>query len=731
MVACNGGGGGSTSSETANPDNGGNNQFNDPGNDQFNVPGGNNNPPPAVDVVETESMQITVEFDGEEAPLLYNYQEFLLGGKENVSVKIECASCQKLVVHKIEDFRIDGFGLYPTATEGENARVIEKINNEPLVWNEPINFGKSNFTVYGVYENEVRGHISYLRLNKNAEFVQPDNQVTCTSDQFNNRTINKHSNDGEGECLGVGSFNGNGYLDKEESLFHLVYFGTDPDNPQKEFVGYRLIDLKNNHHGAILQTPTDNAVINLYKNDMVIENNLSLKTGELGQHFYKDYPLPSLTRLDNGSLAVAFTHEKNKGEVNEVNRQLKVALYSLNTHLWDPVINNAAIEDRANIKKLKFSKRFLDGNVNDVLYLLHDDGSFYEIKFSENNWSSRELTLPEGFIPIDFDVDSNGAVTKFIFIKSVFVPVVIDGEAQLKEDRDIYFGKFNLDNQSQIDIQEVESCSGDGHVANLKQKNNEPISLHGPEIKIGINGAAYFKVQDKPNEWNTNLNTGQEHNIRTFFCLEDLETPSVNGEGFFDFKHLYHDALGKPIGGDVDFVIGNKNGEEYLDAFGKYWYKPYFSPVATHKHGLFTSHSDMYSTMPYLADGNNTAEPLKLDGFIGDPNYIFGHLQLYNNDENNIFMLFQNIKAVALNEGEEPDVSVCYQVPDLDMDGLNSFKETSSSLSDLNFNDLDLDSDNDGLQDYFELFLGLNPTKSDSDDDGQSDLDKAQQICSQ
>ena len=63
-------GAGSSSSETADPDNGGNNQFNDPGNDQFNDPGGNNNPPPAVDEVDTESMQITVEFDGEESTTL-------------------------------------------------------------------------------------------------------------------------------------------------------------------------------------------------------------------------------------------------------------------------------------------------------------------------------------------------------------------------------------------------------------------------------------------------------------------------------------------------------------------------------------------------------------------------------------------------------------------------------------------------------------------------------------
>ena len=50
-------------------------------------------------------------------------------------------------------------------------------------------------------------------------------------------------------------------------------------------------------------------------------------------------------------------------------------------------------------------------------------------------------------------------------------------------------------------------------------------------------------------------------------------------------------------------------------------------------------------------------------------------------------------------------------------------------MSKLDEEDDDLDSDNDGLQDYFEIFLGLNPTIADTDNDGENDSVEAINIC--
>ena len=49
--------------------------------------------------VVVESLNIKVQYDGDEAPLLYNYQEFKLGGKTNVSIQVDCPNCQKLIVN--------------------------------------------------------------------------------------------------------------------------------------------------------------------------------------------------------------------------------------------------------------------------------------------------------------------------------------------------------------------------------------------------------------------------------------------------------------------------------------------------------------------------------------------------------------------------------------------------------------------------------------------------------
>ena len=266
MVACNGGGGGSTSSETANPDNGGNNQFNDPGNDQFNVPGGNNNPPPAVDEVETESMQITVGFDGTEYPILYNYQELSLQGKD-VTLKVSCGDCERLVINRNEPAWSE---LYPRAIQTSMHASRNKVGEIPATFEEIINNNATyRYTVFSVDENGNRGKVYYFKLDLQSGYQDPFTALACGGFDFDT-PVPELNITTESECLNEGSYNGAGYLDGDEGLFHLVYFEPDSDNPGKDRVSYRFVDLKNHADGGQLHIPDGDKITRLYKKDMTI-----------------------------------------------------------------------------------------------------------------------------------------------------------------------------------------------------------------------------------------------------------------------------------------------------------------------------------------------------------------------------------------------------------------------------------------------------------------------------
>ena len=701
MVACNGVGGGS-SSEATNTDNGENNQFNDPG--------GNNNPPPAVDEVETESMQITVEFDGTEYPILYNYQELSLQGKD-VTLKVSCGDCERLVINRNEPAWSE---LYPRAIQTSMHASRNKVGEIPATFVEIINNNATyRYTVFSVDENGNRGKVYYFKLDLQSGYQEPSTALACGGFDFGT-PVPELNITTESECLNEGSYNGAGYLDGDEGLFHLVYFEPDSDNPGKERVSYRFVDLKNHADGGQLHIPDGDKITRLYKKDMTIERNLQLRStnqfGDLDQTPYKTYPLPSITRLENGNLTVAFAS----------GNQFTLNIYEYNElmGLW----NMKSPVDVTDIKKILFSKKKDGDNTVDVLYALKNDGGMYQATRGENVWVFAPLTYEPGFFANDFDVDFREGVTKFLFTKNV---------NNGAEHEVVYLGHLSAVDSDNLVVEEVQGCTDQANDNSYLEIPD--VNLYDPRVAIGEGGRAYFTVNTWENKWEVDSKGFEETSSKTYQCRENLESNNIANQDHF----INSDQWGgieslAPRGVDSDLLIYGEGEQETLLQLGK---MKYTGRHATPKFEW----TGKYSKDTYPDLGLSTPHQ-NFKGFFNNKNfketeYNVGNIQILGFEYEAIYLSqFLKVTGPAPHGSinvDSPNVAVCYTVSDADGDGINSFRSKEYGISDFDFNDADLDSDNDGLQDYFELFLRLNPTKSDSDDDGTTDLQAAQQLCSE
>jgi len=641
-----------------------------------------------------DNLSSIVNIDGSAVPVLFNYQEFPANGK-TVSISVQCSDCSKVVVNKSEIF--GDIDFYPPAKENLFSDTTNQVGDDDIEYTSgPVTIGENNFTVTGYDDNGDIKYINYFKIDMGTAYVEPQG-VSCTAADLDNHEISRLNEEARGRCFGEGTYNGVGMIEENEATLHVVYFAPDTENVGKESVVYEIIDLKNNQDHTVLHVPNNTNVESLHTVQMKVESNLELGA-QTESNPFRDFPSPSLIRSESGDIFVSFA----SGTTKSLN------IYSFNSmaQMWMP----EGISSLNDIEKVKFIKKIEGVTKYDVLYVLKDDGSFYEFIYEFMSWSSTQITFSNpAFSPKDFDVDFNNNETKFVFT---------DG------DRDLYQGIINSSDDKKIDILEISTCgSGTNEIDVATSRYN-----YDPLIRISDDGEAYIlsKAKDSElltgtsNEWTT-TNMGSEGSVETIFCKEDLSSPNTSASGFYGYEHMYHNTNGNYIGVDSDLVLFERDGQTVFYANGKSRTRSAITGTTPYDSYEWTNEEGVY-LLPWI-NGE-----MQLDGF-SESQYNLGHMQLLKGKTTELLSLFQFLKLDNSTVAESPDVSVCYLVPDIDSDGVNAFKENYYGLNDLDEEDEDLDSDNDGLQDYFEIFLGLNPTITDSDNDGENDSVEAINIC--
>lgn len=708
IFSCTGGGGGG---DTTTPSSGGNNGGENPSGGGSN--GEASAPQPALNQRAMNAWVVELDDQGAETssyPLLYNYQEFDLSA-DSVKIKIECSECDT-VAHAKTDVDL-GVEYYPRINSTFN--MPENLDNDSFIPTFFMGSDEKNYiTINGYSADGSIVNILYLKVSNFSDSnsrVEPPEKVTCNQAMFDNHSsLARNSNYMKGECFdGSDSYNASGFLDKDESLFHIVRFDADPDNPGKELIKHTIVDLKN-FEMSIANIDDYYNLLNsgskppLKKFEFIVDNNLDLGGGVL-----KSYPIPQITRI-GGSLFIA--------SAVGVNKQLNIYRFDDMTTSWISTNPGDAI---VNIKKLKFSVRVDIGSKTNVLYFtkteLDSSVSFNEYSFNEAGpISSQAYTFTTPISLYDFSVDFNGdaGITKFIFIddQGVNKPVYLAS----------YNESFNLTNFN------ISSCKNGNDTINFSDFDAATAFYH-PRIKVAPDGRSWFKVDIR--ELNTtNLSTiYNSSNIPlSIICKERilLNNESFEANGFADTFEFQFDIgvsnieLSRSLDGDllVSSVI------EDTEIMGFVYTDYIFSLVGGFRFnkGLFGKPLDISVissgyNFPFTFPTGSLLSNLGLESrdHVAD-------ITLYDGGKYNIVAL-SNPYNKEFNELK----SVCFSYSNKNLSDFNTFLDRYLGINDQDQNNYD--HDGDGVDDFMEYYLGLNPSMADSDGDGTPDATEADNFC--
>lgn len=717
LISCTGSGGGGESSGGDSSGNSGAGGSDSGGNDSGGNDPGVNNPASTNYNTNLNSriMNLWVQEVNasdevvNEYPLLFNYQEFNLS-ENSIKIKAQCDTCTQFSNSFIAT---GGNEFYP---------IIDDMFNPPqalaagqLISGFSMTSGESYYVTINGYDATGKiVAISYLKITNHADSnskVESPQGVTC-----NNNMVNTHSEFTRtlkymvGECLNGEKYNVSGYLEEDESIFHMVYFENDPNNSGKERIMHTMVDLKNfdlsgvdisNIYSSlgVTQKPS------LKKNHLVVADNLDLGAGDLNS-----YPVPQIYR-DESKLIIA--------SATGGARELK--FYSLDgfTASW----TDGGVGGINSVKKLKFSKRFDNASATVVLYYLKDDGSFYEYEFMGGMpMMSQVYTFTTNISVYDFDVNYNSTsqTTKFIFI-----------EDQDINNKPIYLAKynqsFNLNNFN------LSSCDEDGVpviLENIANNDSNPASsnkFYNPIIKVSNDGRSWFKFS-KLEESN-----GSPNNATTLICKEDqfVGNDTFGANGFNDSFSLVLDQINDfstdsisdsiASGGDlvVSSLVDTLTNDYELVYLGAVQENTIFGSLTKVKRigkgynfPIFSSIDGLNNTFGITSDKYFTGINL----FTSENANLVGAINLYN------YLLDTNTNSYYVANSQ-----VCFSYSNYNQSDFNAFQDKTFGIDDLINNSND--HDGDGLDDYFEYYLGLNPSSSDSDGDGTSDLAEATAAC--
>lgn len=634
-----------------------------------------------------------------EYPLLYNYQPFVLSAN-SIKIKAQCSECTKYAIEK-NSFITNPIFLNPNIDQAQPLQDGFVANFEA--------FSTENFnvTISGYNDNDEIISISYLNvsnLDDSSQKIIPPEGVQCSQKMIaENQSKERSVSVFNATCLNDGAYLASGYLDKINGMFHIVYFDSDPNNVGKEMIMYSLYDLKNldiqlNDQDDLKNYFNSSESSMLKKFSLVVADNLNL-----ADRAFQGYPAPQIMKDEQGNLLIASAVGNTK--------VLNFYKYDSFANNW---VDNPLGSEIANVKKIAFSKRFDEGNIQDVIYILLNDGSFKEVSIMGGMpMVEQAYSFSNAMSLYDFSVDFNevSQVTKFAFIN------IESGNKVLNLAK--YQQNFQLINTT------VNSCFKEGAAVTFSSITSS-VNVFNPVIRVADDGRAWFKVNSSEKGL---FGSYAANNVPYVFnCKEDKlnQGENLQADGFNDsFSYLFDESNwsgnfenSRSLGGDFVLTSVTNEDTEDFDFFNLGFLRTTSALFGNLPH-VYKIHTGYYFPL-WVYD--NSKRDLGIEDFTDYVNEI----KLYTSGNYDIITL-ANYYNYDSNTNSVTSNKICLSVSNNNSNDFNSYQDKFLGINDLEFNIYD--ADDDGLDDYFEVYLGLNPSSIDSDNDGVSDYDQAMQAC--